>query len=71
MQIRNVPPEVSRVMKTRAAAGGQTLSDYLLTEITKLAQRPTIDQMSERIARLGRTQASQPADVLAQARSER
>ena len=41
MQIRDVPVEVSRVLKARAAAAGQSLSDYLLVELTRIAERPT------------------------------
>lgn len=71
MQIRNVPPEVSRALKARAAANGQSLSDYLLAEVTKIASRPTIDEMTERIARLGRSEVPAAAEILSEERSSR
>jgi plasmid stability protein len=53
IQIRNVPDRVHRTLKARAAQAGTTLSDYLLAELTYLAERPTMDEMLERMARRG------------------
>ncbi len=44
IQIRNVPDELHRQLKARAARNGQTLSDYLLTELRSLAVRPTMQE---------------------------
>jgi plasmid stability protein len=49
LQIRNVPDEISRTLKTRAAKKGQSLSEYLLAEVTRIAERPTIEELTERI----------------------
>ena len=49
VQIRNVPDMLHRKVKARAAAAGQTLSDYLLAEMERLAALPTGEQMLERI----------------------
>lgn len=49
MQIRNVPDEVSRVTKARAALSGQSLSDYLLGLVVDAAQRPTVDEVRARL----------------------
>jgi antitoxin FitA len=49
LQIRNVPDEISRRLKTRAANKGQSLSEYLLAELTRIAERPTIEELTERI----------------------
>ncbi len=49
IQIRNVPPEIHRTLKTRAAAAGMTLSDYLLSEVRQVAERPTLQELIERI----------------------
>ncbi|CAN5333400.1 hypothetical protein BH20ACT9_BH20ACT9_20650 [soil metagenome] len=38
LQIRNVPEEVHRVLRTRAANAGLSLSDYLLVEVERVAQ---------------------------------
>ncbi len=42
IQIRNVPEELHRDLKARAARSGMTLSDYLLAELRALAVRPTM-----------------------------
>jgi len=49
IQIRNVPPELHRTLKVRAAEAGLTLSDYLLREVHQAAERPTIAELTERI----------------------
>jgi plasmid stability protein len=49
VQIRNVPDGLHRTLKARAAASGQTLSDYLLAELERLATRPTRDDMLARL----------------------
>ena len=64
IQIRNVPPEVHRTLRTRAAAAGQSLSAYLLSEITQLADRPTVAEVLAR-ARLRGPGASTEAIVKA------
>ena len=49
IQIRNVPDELHRVLKSRAAKEGKSLSDYLLGELRKSAEVPTMAEMLERI----------------------
>ncbi|HZY56209.1 MAG TPA: hypothetical protein VFE09_00255 [Rubrobacteraceae bacterium] len=49
IQIRNVPDELHRTLKTRAARLGMTLSDYLLSEIRQVAEKPTLSEMMERL----------------------
>ena len=49
VQIRNVPDALHRKLKARAADSGQTLSDYLLAEIGRLAARPTREEMLARL----------------------
>ena len=60
LQIRNVPEEISRTLKARAAKKGQSLSEYALAELTRIAERPTIEELTERIrhARAGRDRHS-------------
>ncbi len=40
IQIRGVPDAVHRTLRARAAGTGQSLSEYLLVEITRIAERP-------------------------------
>lgn len=49
IQIRNVPVELHRVLKSRAALAGMSLSDYLLGELRQVAERPTLDEMRARL----------------------
>jgi len=49
IQIRNVPDELHRALKVRAARAGMSLSDYLLREITKVAERPTLEDFFRRV----------------------
>jgi plasmid stability protein len=44
IQIRNVPDELHRELKARAARSGMTLSDYLLAELRALSARPTMKE---------------------------
>jgi plasmid stability protein len=52
IQIRHVPDEIHRTLKSRAAAAGMSLSDYLLAELRQIAERPTMEDMRERLRRL-------------------
>ncbi len=52
IQIRNVPDEMHRELKARAAKAGMSLSDYLLAEIRSVAERPTLEEVFERIEKL-------------------
>lgn len=61
VQIRNVPDEVQRVLKQRAARAGQSLSEYLLGELRVLAARPTMEELTERIELRGRVDIAVPA----------
>ncbi len=61
VQIRNVPDEVQRVLKQRAARAGQSLSEYLLGELRLLASRPTVEELTERIQVRGRVDIVMPA----------
>lgn len=49
IQLRNVPDALHRALKARAALAGMSLSDYLLTEIREVAERPTLAELKERL----------------------
>ena len=69
IQIRNVPEDLHRKLKARAASLGLSLSDYLLGEIRTAALRPTLDEWLERVARREPARTSESsADAI---RSER
>jgi plasmid stability protein len=59
IQIRNVPDDVHRTLKMRAAAKGLSLSDYLLQEIERSARQPTLEELIAEIKRDGPVQLSE------------
>jgi antitoxin FitA len=61
VQIRNVPDALHRKLKVRAAASGQTLTDYLLAELERLATRPTRNEMLARLHTRKRVTLRTPA----------
>ena len=61
IQLRNVSDSLHRTLKARAAMAGMSLSDYLLAEIRHLANRPTIDELRERLRRRARVTAQMSA----------
>jgi len=65
IQIRNVPDELHRQLKSRAALGGMSLSDYLLREIQQIAERPTLEELRARLNRYPETALTvSPADAV-------
>ena len=71
MQIRNVPEETSRVLKAKAAAEGRSLSDYLLSELERIAHRPTRQEVLARVEQRGRVAVPPAASTVAEVREER
>jgi hypothetical protein len=65
VQIKNVPPEVHRVLRRRAAGAGKSLQEYLLAELTEQARRPTLSEVLERAG--GRAGGSVPLTDAAEA----
>jgi plasmid stability protein len=65
IQIRNVPDDLHRLLKSRAAIAGMSLSDYLLNEIHQVAERPTFAEPCARLAsRPPVTLSESPADII-------
>ena len=54
VQIRNVPDDLHRKLKARAALAGMTISEYLLREIEQSLARPTPGELLERLRSHGR-----------------
>jgi hypothetical protein len=51
IQVRNVPDPLHRTLKAQAALAGMSLSDFLLAEMRRLAERPSIAELRERLHR--------------------
>jgi plasmid stability protein len=72
IQIRNVPDDLHRELKARAAQNGKTLSDYLLGELRTLAARPTMQEWLARTERLTPVELDEtPAEAIAAERARR
>ena len=50
IQLRNVPDSLHRKLKARAALEGMSLSDYLISEARRWAERPSVAEMRQRLA---------------------
>lgn len=61
LQIRNVPDDVHRKLKARAAMEGQSLSDFALSELRRSLDRPTRRELVERVRARERAVVSEAA----------
>lgn len=72
IQLRHVPDDVHRRLKARAAMAGLSLSDYLLEEVRTLLERPTLQEMRQRLADRPRvTTKTSPAKAVRAERESR
>jgi hypothetical protein len=72
VQIRNVPDEVHRKLKLRAASAGMSISEYLLREIERSPERPTREELLQRLQSRDRVELREPvADAVADERENR
>jgi plasmid stability protein len=69
IQIRNVPDGLHRKLKARAALEGLSLSDYLMREARRAVERPSLDELRERL--LGRAPAAVKQPPAQAVRAER
>ncbi len=60
VQVRNVPDEVHRRLKSRAAMEGKSLSEYALGELRRALERPTRRELIERVQARERAVVSEP-----------
>lgn len=49
VQIRNVPDDLHRRLKARAALEGRSLSEFALAELRRSLERPTRAELLERV----------------------
>ena len=69
VQIRNMPDDIHKKLKVRAAEEGISLSEYLLRMAEREASRVTWQEMSERIRKRGRVRLkTRPADLIREMR---
>jgi plasmid stability protein len=69
IQIRNVPDDLHRLLKSRAALAGLSLSDFLLNELQVVGDRPTLEELRNRLShRSGANLSISPAQVVREER---
>lgn len=61
LQIRNVPDDLHKRLKVRAAQAGISLSELALTELRRSAAQPTLQELLDRIAALPPVTLDPPA----------
>lgn len=72
IQIRNVPADLHRELKARAAQNGMTLSDYLLGELRTFGGRPTMKQWLAKTEKLTPVELDEtPAEAIAAERARK
>lgn len=72
IQIRNVPDDLHREAKARAARAGMTLSDFLLREIERALSYPPVEELLARVERRQRPKLPEtPAEMIRAARDSR
>ncbi len=69
IQIRNVPQKIHRQLKSRAALAGMSMSDYILQELKRSLERPTREDLLDRVASLPEVELRRtPAEVIREER---
>jgi plasmid stability protein len=72
IQVRNVPDDLHRKAKARAALEGLSLSAYLLRELERAVDRPSRRDVLDRLARLPPVKVEpDPAEVIREERDAR
>lgn len=72
LQVRNIPDELHRRLKSRAALAGTSMSDYVLREIRQSLEKPTREELFNRIAQLPPIEPDPlPSEILRKARERR
>ena len=71
IHVDNVPTSVHLVLQERADRQGQSLEQYLLIELRHIAERPTMDEVLDRIETYsgGRVGLEQAAKLLREDRA--
>lgn len=69
--VRDIPEDIHAALQRRAERHGQSLQQYLAAELRRLAERPSIDEVLDRIdsQRGGRVGFRQAVEDLAEDRA--
>jgi antitoxin FitA len=69
--IRNVPDDLHRSLKERAAREGTTMSELVLRELPRVAHKPSPEQVLARIRQRAPVGGAQAAELIAGERDRR
>ena len=67
LQLRDLPDDIHRELKIRAAQAGQSLSEYTLAVLRLHVSTPTLAEITDRISRRAAVNPSTPIDELVRA----
>jgi plasmid stability protein len=71
VQIRGVPDDVHRRLKSQAALAGQSLNEYLLARMSEIASTPTIPELIARLRELPPYDGPSTASIIREERDRR
>ena len=71
LQVRNIPDDLHRSLKERAAREGTTMSDLVLRELPRLAYKPSPRQVLDRIRQRSPDGGAPAADLNRSERHQR
>ena len=67
LQVRDVPADVHRTLKARAASSGRSLSEYTLDILAREARNPTFEELLERVTARGAVDVGDAAQKILRA----
>ncbi len=65
LYVRDVPDDVVKTLKERAAEHGRSLSAYVAMELTKIAARPTNDEVVAKLMARDRSRGPTAEEIIA------
>ncbi len=71
VQVRDVPEDVHRRLKSQAALAGQSLNEFLLARISDIARSPTVPELAQRISERAPYTGPSSAEVVREGRDGR
>jgi plasmid stability protein len=71
VQVRGVPDDVHRRLKSQAALSGQSLNEFLLARMSEIARVPTVPELAERIRERAQYTGPSSATLIREERDRR
>jgi plasmid stability protein len=71
VQVRGVPDEIHRRLRSQAAMAGQSLNEYLLARMSDIARVPTVPELADRVRRRTAYTGPSSATVIREERDRR